>query len=127
MTDRFAPGQYLDLPEDQQLRRPSFESFPSGMRIDPRGLAEATGPASEAELRYETSFPHRPANIVFQAITLSAASRLLLDATAAGSSPWRAGDRYAVSARLCRLRPPRWWCCGLAARWTPSPVSPRPR
>ena len=105
VTDRFAPGQYLDLPEDQQLRRPSFESFPSGMRIDPRGLAEATGPASEAELRYETSFPHRPANIVFQAITLSAASRLLLDATAAGSSPLRAGDRYAVSAPALPIAP----------------------
>jgi hypothetical protein len=105
VTDRFAPGQYLDLPDDQQLARPSFESFPAGMRIDPAGIAEITSPASEAELRYETSFPHRTTGRIRQLVALHAATRLLLGATAAGASTLRAADRYQIAAPPLPIAP----------------------
>jgi hypothetical protein len=98
VNDRFAPGHYLDLPEDQQLRRPSFESFPAGMRIDPRGKAQVASPTTECELRYETSFPNRPRKPHFQLIDVYKGTAVLLAATAAGSSSLRATDRYAVVA-----------------------------
>ncbi|MFF7725515.1 DUF6603 domain-containing protein [Streptomyces sp. NPDC008001] len=98
--EKFAPGQYLDLPDEEVLRRPSFEDFPAGVRIDPGGVnAGATTPV-QAELAYETSFPHHPGRPRGDArlFTLVHESGLVLSATAAGSSDLRADDRYAVAA-----------------------------
>ena len=99
VDDRFAPGQYLDLPEDQQLRRPSFESFPAGMRIDPAGLDKVPGDPIQCDLKYETSFPNRHPRVRIYDIVKTGANRaLMVAATAAGSSPLRTPDRYAVAA-----------------------------
>jgi hypothetical protein len=46
-TDRFAPGQFLDLTDDQKLSTPTFEDMPSGMRFT--GVAGTrSGPRSAA-------------------------------------------------------------------------------
>jgi Family of unknown function (DUF6603) len=106
VTDRFAPGHYLDLPEDQQMRRPSFESFPAGVRVDPGGESEVPGPKSECELRYETSFPQGPRKFVVQLVDTVKGNALLLGATAAGSSSLREADRYAVAAEGLHIAGP---------------------
>ena len=36
-TDHFPPGEFLTLPEDQQLSRPAFESWHSGVAMSPAG------------------------------------------------------------------------------------------
>ena len=102
VSDRFAPGQYLDLTDDDQLRRPAFESFSAGVRIDPVGLTDVDSRhASRATLRYETVFPHRSAPILTEEIIPGAASDLRLDAAAAGTCELRAEDRYrAVTSGL---------------------------
>ncbi len=38
ILDRFAPGDFLDLTQDQQLSRPSFEQFDSGVIMTPVDL-----------------------------------------------------------------------------------------
>jgi hypothetical protein len=58
IDDLFAPGQFLDLSDDERLRRPSFERMNAGVRI---GAARVTwggqdNPAlvAETDLAYET-------------------------------------------------------------------------
>ncbi|CAN5539125.1 hypothetical protein BH09ACT7_BH09ACT7_35370 [soil metagenome] len=110
VSDRFAPGQYLDLSDDQQLRRPSFEQFPAGIRIDPQGVGEPVAEAIQADLMYETSFPHRGPRIrgIFgEFFTLATADKaLVLGAGAPGHSELRGADRYsAVSTPLLMAGP----------------------
>lgn len=57
VNDRFAPGQYLDLPPDQLIARPAFESLPAGIRIG--GGGPASGRAVASTYQWETTFPHR--------------------------------------------------------------------
>ena len=55
-TDLFAPGQFLDLTDDQKLSRPAFERFPSGVRL--AGVTGDTrGDAVESVYRWETVYP----------------------------------------------------------------------
>jgi hypothetical protein len=56
--DRFAPGQFLTLSDDEKLSRPAFEDFPSGARF--AGVAQDTvGAAVESPYRWNTVYPHR--------------------------------------------------------------------
>jgi hypothetical protein len=55
-TDLFAPGQFLDLTDDEKLSRPAFERFPSGMRLT--GITGDThGTPVESAYRWETVYP----------------------------------------------------------------------
>lgn len=58
-TDSFAPGQFLDLTEDQKLSRPAFEPFPSGLTGLTVG-AQAASPACEETFAYETIVVDEP-------------------------------------------------------------------
>ncbi len=58
VTDRFSPGHFLQLTDDEVLARPEFEVLPSGI-----GLAAARGAkfsaATHAAYRWNTVFPGR--------------------------------------------------------------------
>jgi hypothetical protein len=58
-TDRFAPGQFLKLSDEQQISRPAFESMPSGMRVAP-SASHCFGPTSSVAYEWETAFPQEP-------------------------------------------------------------------
>jgi len=45
VTDLFARAQFADVPAEQKLSAPSFESFPSGVRLQPAAAASA-GPST---------------------------------------------------------------------------------
>jgi hypothetical protein len=51
LTDNFAPGQFLDLTDDEKLSRPSFEPHTSGVQLTP---GVAAGQAQTLDVEYET-------------------------------------------------------------------------
>ena len=58
VLDQFAPGQFLDLSDDEKLQRPSFERMGAGVRVAMGGVAWG-GQANEAligdaDMTYET-------------------------------------------------------------------------
>jgi hypothetical protein len=59
VSDRFAPGEYLDLTNDEKLSRPAFESFPAGIRMaGSDGISSGT--PCQTELSWYTVFPNDP-------------------------------------------------------------------
>lgn len=56
-TDFFAPGHFINLTQDQQVSRPSFEEFPCGMKVAANRGA-AFGSAMSVSHAWETFFPH---------------------------------------------------------------------
>jgi hypothetical protein len=59
VTDSFAPGQFLDLTEDQKLSRPAFEPFDSGLTGLSISAAAAPAPRS-VKFEYETTVVDEP-------------------------------------------------------------------
>ena len=57
-TDHFAPGQFLDLSDDQKLSRPAFEDFPAGVRLA-GGSATPFGQPAVSVYAWETVYPHQ--------------------------------------------------------------------
>ncbi|MDQ6688612.1 MAG: hypothetical protein M3Z50_13620 [Actinomycetota bacterium] len=55
-TDRFAPGQFLDLTDDQKLSTPAFEDLPSGMRFTGVG-GDTFGTPSGSTYQWRTVYP----------------------------------------------------------------------
>jgi hypothetical protein len=51
VRSQFAPGEYLDLSDDEKLSRPAFERFVAGFTCG--SDAPVAGPALAADLRYE--------------------------------------------------------------------------
>ena len=52
VNDKFAPGQYFNLTDDQRLSRPSFETYSAGVQSADQGFD--LGPGIDADLGYET-------------------------------------------------------------------------
>jgi hypothetical protein len=52
VEELFAPGQFLDLTDDEKLSRPSFEAMPAGIRVG--STAVRAGTARDYEVTYET-------------------------------------------------------------------------
>lgn len=57
--DRFAPGQFIELSDKEQINRPAYETFPAGMTV---GAADGAsfGPSSSVAVEWETVFPRDP-------------------------------------------------------------------
>ena len=64
--DDFAPGQFLDLTDDQKLAGPAFQSMPSGVRVAtatrrwPTAGADAAPAGVDADLGYDTDVMDAP-------------------------------------------------------------------
>jgi len=56
-TDLFAPGEYLNLTDDQKMARPGFEPFPAGLALNGAD-AEKFGTAVDTDYAWETVYPH---------------------------------------------------------------------
>jgi hypothetical protein len=57
--DMFAPGQFLDMTQDQQAARPDFERFSSGMQVAASREAQfAEAAAAAVPYQWETVYPH---------------------------------------------------------------------
>jgi hypothetical protein len=96
-TDRFAPGQFLDLTDDEKLSRPGFESLPSGMRLAGVGADTHTAPV-QSTYQWHTVFPHevtlRPLGLPVQFIGLLLPK--VLAAGPAARGPLQNAQPYAV-------------------------------
>ena len=97
VEDHFAPGQFLDLSEDDKLRRPAFEDMLAGIRLGPPGgIVTDAANATQSELHYDTFYPHQDIgqgpDVLF---SLKSAAYSVLRVGAAGRSVLRADIRYA--------------------------------
>jgi hypothetical protein len=102
VTDLFAPGEFLDLTDDQKLSRPGFEPMPAGARVRPPGETVNVGAARHAELRYETfvcddDSMRGKRSIGLRDTFFAASAAKALKAGAAGASALRARDRYVTA------------------------------
>lgn len=57
--DRFAPGQFLKLSDEQQVSRPSFETMPAGIKLAAT-QSHCFGPSCSVAYEWETAFPQDP-------------------------------------------------------------------
>ena len=106
VADHFAPGQFLDLSDDDQLRRPAFEDMPAGIRLGPAGgVRTDPGLATQSDLHYDTVYPHQnlsPGRDVFPLLRQSAFA--VLAAGAAGRSALQGRCAVRLDARADRVR-----------------------
>jgi hypothetical protein len=104
-TDSFAPGNFLDLTEDQKLSRPAFEPFPSGVVI-----AAATplfGTPTDTRYEWFTVCPPvavAPVRTVFTMMT--GLHEVLLAAGPAGVARVQLDNPYAVAAEPVTIADP---------------------
>ncbi|MCU1428823.1 MAG: hypothetical protein JWL83_2823 [Actinomycetia bacterium] len=84
--DRFAPGEFLNLTDDQKLSRPGFEEFPSGVVIVGADT-DQFGTPSATSYQWDTVFPPKKLPRLKMAYTsLTAVHAALLGAGPAGKA-----------------------------------------
>ena len=95
VTDLFAPGQYLNLTDDQKLARPAFEPFPSGARLAGAD-GDVHGTPVETQYQWDTVYPHEPglAGTFDRARLPSHVASVVLHTSAAGKFERAAGNPY---------------------------------
>lgn len=104
VTDLFAPGEFLDLTDDQKLSRPAFEPMQAGIRINPpAGARFDTNRAMQSDLQYHTFLAyqdpplHRKQHFREKPQWLTVAPHLTVAGGASGRTPLRAASRYFVA------------------------------
>jgi hypothetical protein len=96
--DRFSPGDFLDLTQDQQLTRPSFEQFNSGINMTPTGILfpDLREPDTSFEVVLEPDIVLVPPSIAI--FNLLAESFLSIADVHAFSSLWSPANLDKVTA-----------------------------
>jgi hypothetical protein len=96
-TDLFAPGQFLDLTDDQKLSRPAFERFPSGMCLT--GIAGDThGAPIESAYSWETVYPQEELESRMHKVVFTMLVREAVLATGPAGRKLRFAEPYAQQA-----------------------------
>ena len=107
LNDDFAPGQFINLSQDQQVSWPDFESLPAGM-----GLAAArtplSGTALGASYQWATVYPQEEQlPKIRHVVRLKGHERLLLRTSAVATAARLRGNAYAVEQpEEVRIRDP---------------------
>jgi hypothetical protein len=109
LEDHFAPGQFLELTDEEKLRRPAFEDMLAGVRLGANagGVITAESDAMQSDLHYDTVFPGMwfPGRFAEEFFSMSAVAFAALGAGAAGRSPLRRDVRYATPYDPIELAP----------------------
>ncbi len=114
LTDHFAPGQFLELSDDEKLRRPAFEDMLAGIRLgaNASGIVTDEADATQSDLHYDTVFPGLvfpglafPSPFAEEFFAMTAVAHAVLSAGAAGRSPLRRDVRYATPYDPIELAP----------------------
>ena len=105
-TDLFAPGEFLDLSNDEKLSRPGFEPFPSGVVIAGADT-DLYGTPSDTSYQWDTVFPPKklPRTWMLQTSMLGVHAAIL-SSGAAGKAYVASGNPYAVEAEKVVLAHP---------------------
>jgi hypothetical protein len=106
VTDSFAPGQFLDLSEDEKLTRPAFETMQAGLTIATASVL--FGAPTETDTTYETVIVRqqqstRPPGLYHLPLSIAA---VVAEHGAAGRAVIRSGGRYAAAANPVRVGSP---------------------
>jgi hypothetical protein len=104
VDDLFAPGQFLDLTDDERLSRPSFEQFPAGARF-----AATAGPLFgtpvDAVYEWHTIFPHESLAPRRDGQRFATAAAAVLRAGAVARASRARGNAYTVPPSPITLAP----------------------
>jgi hypothetical protein len=105
-TDLFAPGEFLDLSNDEKLSRPGFEPFPSGVVIAGADT-DLHGTPSDTSYQWDTVFPPKklPRTRMMQT-SMMGVHAAILSSGAAGKAYVASGNPYAVEAEKVVLAHP---------------------
>jgi hypothetical protein len=96
-VDKFAPGEFLELTDDQKLSRPAFEPFPAGIVIAPETFVHGT--PSDSFYEWNTVCPPvRTQPTRHQFTSLAGLHDVLLAAGPAGLMAAQAKNPYALVA-----------------------------
>ena len=110
-SDWFAPGQFIDLTDDQALTRPAYERLTGGLQLAGAGVADGPGAHAtlttrQIRLPANATTPGKPV-IMFPAWILTSARqpgppRRSPSGPRAGSSPRPAGERSGLTGAQAR-------------------------
>lgn len=104
-TDLFAPGEFLNLTDDQKLSRPAFEPFPSGIVI--AASTAVHGNSSDTSYRWDTICPGRAApRKTLDWTSMVGVHAAIFSSGAAGKAFVSAGNPYAVTRAPVALSQP---------------------
>lgn len=78
LYDLFAPGQFFNIPKDQQLSRPSFERFESGQAFTIITSGPTNGSAVSTDIDYEIVYIRRKRPAPGGAMNLLSAKAIML-------------------------------------------------
>lgn len=101
VQDRFSPGHFLALTDDQQMARPDFEMMPAGMV-----LAASARPVFTADVHaanaWNTVYPNRPerAETGLQSWKIAGLSKTLLNLSAVARARRVSGNPYLATPNL---------------------------
>jgi hypothetical protein len=97
VQDRFPPGEFLNLPEDQQLSRPAFELMDSGIVMSPTGSLHSD--LRPVNTDFETSLIPDPTPIVMVSfyIDLLAESFLSIDDVQLHAALWSPPNQQIIA------------------------------
>ena len=99
VVDHFAPGQFLDLTDEEKLHRPAFEDMPAGIHLGPANgirTIDTNDEATESDLHYDTVFPRMSFTTASREEFFPFTAYAVLAVGAAGRTPLRADTRYAT-------------------------------
>jgi hypothetical protein len=125
-TDQFAPGQFLELTDDEKLSRPSFETFEAGVTLTSGAAATATAVVT-ADMAYATFVvdridpaPPPPSVTPVDPATLLALARS--GAAARGPREATAAERFGTEGLGIAIEDPRYAVSGVDALQRVGPV-----
>lgn len=103
-SERFSPGQFLKLSDEQQISRPAFETMPAGMRVAATE-SHSFGPSVSTAYEWETAFPQSPTRFrQLHRFALSAAmKKSALKSSAVAKAARFQGNPYAVAREQLEL------------------------
>jgi hypothetical protein len=109
-SDWFAPGQFIDLTDDQALTRPAYERLTGGLQLAGAGVADGPGAqatltTTQIRLPAKATTPGKPV-IVFPAWILTSAAGPATPAIAVRTESWivttPAGDHHDLTGAQAR-------------------------
>jgi hypothetical protein len=109
-SDWFAPGQFIDLTDDQALTRPAYERLTGGLRLAGAGVADGPGAqalltTTQIRLPADAATPGKPV-VMFPAWILTSAAGPATPAIAVRTESWivttPAGDRSDLTGAQAR-------------------------
>jgi hypothetical protein len=109
LHERFAPGEFIKLSDDERIARPSFESMPAGISLQPEGIAFGGEHAAVSEIDFDQKIVGAAIPPARRVMSGRAASTAAVFGPAGRSALRNTGmARFRAPSAAVRLRPERY-------------------